>query len=122
MSDTPIDTEPLSFFDLYSRGLVEAEAIDDWVGRWHDGGDQPATARDLHEYLGLTLPEYQVWVYDPDALPYLLNARRSKRALEEIVEERLAALNAADCQADLTVVRGLRAWLDMLARAPSTTA
>ncbi len=120
MSDTSIGTEPLSFFDLYSRGLVEAEAIDYWIGRWHANADQHMAGRELHEYLGLTLAEYQVWVYDPDALPYLLDARRSKRSLDKIVEERLTALKQADCPADQTAVRGLRTWLATFARERST--
>ncbi len=109
-----IDAPGSSFFDLYSRGAVAAEAIDDWVGRWHD--DPSVAGRELHVWLGLSLPEYQVWVYDADALPLILEARRSGRALDGAVEDRLAALDGADGPVDGTVTRGLRGWLDRRAR------
>nr|WP_294543661.1 hypothetical protein [uncultured Rhodopila sp.] len=112
--DLGIDARGASFFDLYSRGAVAAEAIDDWVGRWHD---DPSLARqELHAWLGLSLPEYQVWVYDADALAFILEARRSGRSLDRAVEDRLAAMDRADGPVDGTVTRGLRGWLDMRAR------
>jgi hypothetical protein len=122
MSDPGSEGERSSFFDLYDRGLVGAEAIDDWVGRWHDRQDHSEAEQELHAYLGLSLPEYQVWVYDPGALPYLLAARRSGHPLDEAVEERLAVLGRAGDQADRTVIRGLRIWLDTQARPRSTAA
>jgi len=105
------NTRTATFFDLYSRGAVAAEAIEDWVERWHQGQDPAAVGRDLHDYLGLSLPEYQVWVYDPDALPVLLDARRQERALEAAVRDRLAALEASVPPTDGMVLRGLRTWL-----------
>jgi hypothetical protein len=122
MPDGSTDQMPPSFFDLYSRGDVSAQAIDDWVGRWHDGQDPASVGRELSEYLGLTVPEYQVWICDADALPYLLDGRRAGRALGEIVQERLAAMINAGRPGDRTVIRGLQAWLTMRARAHSTAA
>jgi hypothetical protein len=92
MSDPHVEEKKVSFFDLYSRGQVGAEAIDDWVGRWHGGSDPASADRELHEYLGLSLPEYQVWTYDPDALPSILRARQSGCVLEAAVRDRVAAL------------------------------
>jgi hypothetical protein len=122
MSDDRTDRIPWSFFDLYSYGKESAEAIDDWVGRWHDGRDPGAVGRELHEYLGLSLPEYQVWVYDADALPYLLDARRAGRSLDEVVGERLAAMVSSSRPTDRTIIRGLEAWLNMRALANPTAA
>ncbi len=112
--DLRIDGRGASFFDLYSRGAVPAEAIDDWAGRWHD--DPSLAGRELHAWLGLSLPEYQVWVYDAGALPLILEARRSGRSLDRAVEDRLAALGRADAPVDGTVTHGLRGWLDRRAR------
>jgi hypothetical protein len=109
-----IDAGGASFFDLYSRGAVPAEAIDDWIGRWHD--DPSVAGRELHAWLGLSLPEYQVWVYDAEALPVILEARRSGGTLDGAVADRLVALDRADGPVDGTVARGLRGWLDMRAR------
>jgi hypothetical protein len=122
MSDDRTDRTPPSFFDLYSHGMEPAEAIDDWVARWHDGQDLAAVDRELHEYLGLSLPEYQVWVYDAGALPYLLDARGAGRSLEEAVGERLAAMVSAGRPTDRTIIRGLQAWLNMRATAHPTAA
>jgi hypothetical protein len=75
MSDLSADRAP-TFYDLFSRGEVGAEQIDDYVDRWHDGLDKWAKQMPLHEYLGLTWPEYQNWVRDAGALPRILAARR----------------------------------------------
>lgn len=102
----------MSFFDLYDRGAVAADAINDWIGRWHEQADPAAAGREIHDYLGLTLPEHQVWVYDPDALPYLCAARRVGRMLDAVVRERLTALIKRGALSDETTIEGLRAWLD----------
>lgn len=112
MSDAGTAKTASSFFDLYDRGAVAADAIDDWIGRWHEQADPAAVGREIHDYLGLTLPEYQVWVYDPDALPYLRAARRAGRTLDAVVRERLAALIEGDASSDETTIEGLRVWLD----------
>jgi hypothetical protein len=122
MSDDRPDRILSSFFDLYRHGKESAEAIDDWIGRWHDGRDPGAVCREIHEYLGLSLPEYQVWVYDADALPYLLDARRAGRSLDAVVGERLAAMVSAGRPTDRTIIRGLQAWLNMRATAHPTAA
>jgi hypothetical protein len=110
MSDVRIENEPKSFFDLYGSGNVASEAIDDWVGRWHDGS---AAGQELHIYLGLTLPDYQVWVYDPEALPVVLHARQTGTPLVEAVRIHLAALARAGSTTDRKVIRGLQTWLDV---------
>jgi hypothetical protein len=105
-------SEKPSFFDLYSDGMVEADAIEQWVGRWHDGVDPIALGRELYDYLGLSLPEYKLWVYHPGALRCIREARRSGQVLDEAVRARLAGLTSVGSDADPTVVRGLRIWLD----------
>jgi len=65
----------------------------------------------LEDYLGPRYDEYQVWVYDPEALPSILEARCSKRPLHTVMAERLDELLAAALPRDATIVRGLRIWL-----------
>lgn len=79
MSDSSADRTP-TFYDLFSRGVVVAEQIDDYVDRWHDGRDKWARQMPLHQYLGLTWPEYQDWVRDAGALPRILAARQQAAA------------------------------------------
>jgi hypothetical protein len=111
MSDIRIEARPASVFDLYSRGDASPDDIDDFVGRWHDGRELWARDMSLEDYLGLRHDEYQVWVYDPEALPSILEARRSKRPLRTVMAERLDELVAAARSRDATIVKGLRTWL-----------
>ena len=116
MSDIRTEAKPTSFFDLYSRGDVSADDIDDFVGRWHDSQELWARDMSLEDYLGLGHDEYQVWVYDPEALPSILAARRAKRPLQAVMAERLEELVAAGRPHDETIIKGLRIWLAGQAR------
>jgi hypothetical protein len=111
MSDIRTEARPASFFDLYSRGDASPDDIDDFVERWRDDREPWAREISLEDYLGLRQDEYQVWVYDPEALPSILEARRSKRPLRAIMVERLDGLVAAARPRDATIVKGLRTWL-----------
>jgi hypothetical protein len=62
-----------TFFDLFSRGEVSADQIDDYIEAWHEGAGKEAS---LHEYLGLTWPEYQQWAEDAGSLHQILAHRR----------------------------------------------
>ncbi|HUB45413.1 MAG TPA: hypothetical protein VMB73_10550 [Acetobacteraceae bacterium] len=79
MSEVHAETRALSFLDLYDQGKVTPDNVDDFVSRWH--ADQERWAKDLslHEYLGMTHDEYEVWLCDPLSLPSILLARRSSR-------------------------------------------
>jgi len=46
-----------TFIDLCLSGRAFVDEIDDYVDRWHKGG----TGLPLHEFLGLTRPEYSLW-------------------------------------------------------------
>jgi hypothetical protein len=111
MSEIRIDEMTASFFDLYSRGDASPDDVDDFVDRWHDRLEPWARDMALEDYLGLRHDEYQVWVYDPEALPSILEARRAKRPLRAVIAERLAELVAAARPRDATIVKGLRIWL-----------
>ncbi len=111
MSDIRTEARPASFFDLYSRGDASPDDIDDFVGRWHDGLEPWARNMSLEHYLGLRHDEYQVWVYDPEALPGILEARRAKRPLRAVMAERLEELVASARPRDATIVKGLQIWL-----------
>ncbi len=61
-----------SFVERYLAGELGADAIDDFIDRWHAGEGHG----DLAQYLGFTQSEYAAWVERPDALPCILEARR----------------------------------------------
>jgi hypothetical protein len=54
-----------TFVDLYLAGLVAEDAVHDYIEEWHE---QAEPSGELHEWLGLTWPEYAVWV-EEDELP-----------------------------------------------------
>ncbi len=74
MSEAAANRQP-TFFDLFSQGIIPADQIDDYIDVWHDAHATWAKETPLHEYLGLTWPEYQAWVKDAGALSRILIAR-----------------------------------------------
>jgi hypothetical protein len=100
-----------TFFDLYSRGQALPDDIDDFVDKWHEEADPQARSLPLHEYLGLTLDEYEFWVHDPDVLPQVLIAHRESRPLQDVMRDYLNELPVAARADDAATVRALRAWL-----------
>jgi len=100
-----------TFFDLYCRGQALPDEIDDFIDRWHERADPEAKSLTLHEYLGMMLDEYEVWVHDPDTLPQILIARRELRPLSEVMNDYLDELPIAARADDTATVRALRAWV-----------
>ena len=113
MSESHTQARAPSFLDLYSRGEASADDIDDFVDRWHDAGEPWAQDLELHEYLGMTHEEYEVWLCDPLALPAILDARRSGRALAAVMADRYEALRSANRPADATILFSLGNWLKL---------
>lgn len=111
MSSPLAKAASLSFFDLYCRGQALPDDIDDFIDRWHEKADPQARSLPLHEYLGLTLDEYELWVHDPDVLPQVLIAHRESRPLLDVMSDYLAELPVAARADDAATVKALRAWL-----------
>jgi len=78
--------------------------IHDQIGHWHDICKDCDTYPPLHEYLGLSHEEYEVWLYEPFALPSILLARRTGTSLVEIMAERFKELRAAGSPTDGTIL------------------
>lgn len=111
MSESRTAARTPSFLDLYQRGEVCPDDIDDFVDRWQDNRESWARDLELHEYLGMTHEEYQVWLCDPLSLPAILLARRSGRPLVDVMAERYDALLAANRPTDATILYALGNWL-----------
>ena len=48
------------FYELYKKGLIIADSIDDFIDCWHDNeylGDIT-----IYEFLGISQQQYRVWV------------------------------------------------------------
>ncbi len=98
-----------SFFDLYSQGDVSEDAIDHFVGAWHDAGE--ADDRSVSEFLGLTTDEYAVWVMDARSLPLILAARRENEPLHDAVARYVARMQAASDPLDRSPIWSLSHWV-----------
>ena len=71
-----------NFMGLALNGRVVSDEIDDFVAAWHASDDpQP-----LHEFLGMSWEEYQLWVSDPAYLNIILAARHNGEDLRHAVQ------------------------------------
>ena len=70
-------TKNRSFIDRCLQGKATIDEIDDYIEKWHHSGE----SIDIVSYLGMTNEEYDLIVRDPDALAFILTARREKRPL-----------------------------------------
>ena len=52
-------------------GTARLTDIDAYVERWHQGNSD----KSIYDFLGMTLPEYSLWVEYPDALSKIVIAR-----------------------------------------------
>ncbi|MGE0225213.1 MAG: hypothetical protein AB7F35_16430 [Acetobacteraceae bacterium] len=100
------------FFALYSQGRATADDIDDFIDEWHEDDDAQARDIPLHDYLGLSVEEYGLWVQAPDALPLILAARRDGRPLRDVVLGSLTAPDEAVGDGDPEATAALRLWLE----------
>jgi hypothetical protein len=104
-----VHSEALTFFELYSRGDIPAERIDDFVSDWRASDD--SEQRSLAAFLGLTDEEYDIWLMDPDTLPQILLARRTERRLKDVVADYVAAMRGAARPEDRSALYALGHWL-----------
>lgn len=99
-----------TFMELVLDGRVAQDEIDDFIDLWHDDetADEP-----LHQFLGMTRAEYELWVEQPGALRLILAAREEHDdnlygAIERYAEMEPVATRAADPDTAKVVVRWLR--------------
>jgi hypothetical protein len=98
-----------TFVDLCLKGKVLLEEIDDFVDRWHAN---PA-GLGLREFLGLTDSEYELWVNDPEILPYVILSRRDDKPLTKVIKDnyyndaRIAARSDQNSK-----IKFLKRWLE----------
>lgn len=111
MSEVRTDTKAPRFFELYRNGDIAAEDVDEYVGRWHADAEPWAKDLSLHEYLGMSHDEYEVWLCDPRSLPALVQARRSGRALVDAVADYYAAMLITNRPENASALHSLGSWL-----------
>jgi hypothetical protein len=63
-----------NFINNILQGKEKIKNIHDWVDKWHENDDQV----ELHEYLGMRLDEYSLWI-------------QGKLLIEDIIKKRKGA-------------------------------
>jgi hypothetical protein len=93
----------MSFVELCLKGDVLEEEIDQFVEDWHEGRQGADIA--LHEHLGMSWEEYQLWSTTPSVLPFVLTARKFGTTLkEQLAQEKFAIAARAGSAAEATKV------------------
>src|SRR4051812_38971135 len=96
-----------TFIDLVLVDEASTQAIDDYVDAWHANPDD----KELHEYLGMTSNEYSLWLRVPDALLYILKARRNREPLTKTVSEAYEKMRLGSPGNDMLTAGRLHKWL-----------
>ena len=97
---------------LLSGEECDLSRIDDEIDAWHEAD----TTVPLHEWLGLTPDEYQLYVERPASIRIILAARRENRSLEELLAENDANSLIAAHGASVAELTALRKWLKATGR------
>lgn len=97
----------MSFVELCLEGNALEEEIEQFVEDWHEGRE--GADMELHEYLGMSWEEYQIWATTPSVLPFVLAARKRGTSLDqELASDRFAMAARAGSVSEATKVE---AWL-----------
>ena len=86
--------------------------IDDEIDAWHEAD----TTRPLHEWLGLTPDEYQLYVEKRASIRIILAARHHKRSLKELLAAKDATSLIAARGVSAAEVTELKRWLKATGR------
>jgi hypothetical protein len=95
-----------NFIELCLEGERLPKEIDDYVDTWHESDSNVP----LYKFLGMTRKEYSLWVDDPDALYFILEAHRTGRDAVELIREFNALPIAARAESANKAQRLVR-WL-----------
>ncbi|OLS61212.1 hypothetical protein [Pseudomonas putida] len=97
----------MNFVELCLEGDVLEEEIDRFVEDWHEG--RAGADMELHEYLGMSWEEYQLWATTPSVLPFVLTARKRGTSLrQELDQDRFTMAARASSVGEAAKVE---AWL-----------
>ena len=71
-----------NFIQEYLSGAARPTDIDGYVERWH----QCNSDKSIHDFLGLTLYEYSLWVENPEILSEIVAARRAGTNIDDLLQ------------------------------------
>ena len=67
-------------------GTARLTDIDTYIERWH----QCNSDKSIHDFLGLSMHEYSLWVEDPEVLSKIVTARRAGANIDDLLQVDLA--------------------------------
>jgi len=109
-----------TFMDLVLSGWARLSEIEVFIERWHAlPDDSPGAELEVYEYLGMTWPEYRLWVEQPESLRFIMAARRAKQPVETVLEKTKMAGAAARSREHTEAAKVLR-WLAERGRISTT--
>jgi hypothetical protein len=79
--------------------------INDYIERWHESDSN----LELHDYLGMTVKEYALFVDDENYLGIIITAHRNNTDIESLVRAEMAIAARSD---DASKARKLQKWLE----------
>ncbi|WP_130292869.1 hypothetical protein [Pseudonocardia sediminis] len=108
-------SEAQTFIDACLAGAALLDDIDDWVDVWHEADGAPrGNPLELHDFLGLSRFEYQLWAERPSSLRTIVAARYQGRPIADMQSAASYAL-AARATSDKEAL-SLFAWLKQTGR------
>lgn len=108
MSEPAMSNSATDFMTLALNGYVLPDEIDDFVEAWHDGENEG----ELHDFLGMTLEEFTLWVSDADSISIIISARHRRIPLVTAVNDNLAEVERIAARTDKSwKIAQLRAWI-----------
>lgn len=94
------------FIDLCLSGDAFLDEIDDYIDQWHEGEGEDL---ELHEFLGMSEEEYNLWLKCPKQLATIVSARERSISIEEAMNDEVYELVARADKADQ--ISRIKEWL-----------
>lgn len=73
----------MNFITACVNDHAHLRKIDDYIDAWHQG--KSGVGQELHEFLGMAAAEYAMWIERPEILPFIVEARRSGKSVQEVI-------------------------------------
>lgn len=65
----------MDFISLCAKGLADLDEINDYIDAWHTS---PSNPLHLHTFLGMSLEDYNIWMFNPAYLTSVVKDRKEQ--------------------------------------------